>query len=412
MKHIKIGIATYFFPPVINPRAFRVLELARYFARIGHEVTLFVPDWRHDYTSLEQENGFHVRKVEPGFWLNRYDRLAAKGYLPEDQSKSAESQKKTASAQADARPGKSSWLNEVKTFFVQTFYMGGFSFEYFRPLARAINDPATRYDLFISVALPMSPHLGTALAHRKNRSLAKVLVAEYGDPYSFNTEIRPPFFHRWLERWMLKSFDYITVPIQKAMPAFLPFKAADKIKVIPQGIDFSRIKTGTYKKNPVSTFIYAGNFYQDIRNPKELISFLLKKKAGFRFLIYTNTADLKNMSLIQDLIGEDPRFEVHPLIPREACIFEMSQADFLVNIENTTTAQQPSKLIDYYLAARPIFTYKPGNFDPDMFDPFLQGDFLHDIRDSIKIDAFSIEKVGEAFLQLLDEKRDLQLNQK
>ena len=400
---MKIGLATYFFPPDINPRAFRVFELARHFAKMGHAVDIYVPDWRLDYPAMEKAHGFQIIPVSPGFWLNRYERLAAKGYLPhapEGATKGPAAASMPISSPASGTPKHVSWLSRLKTRLVDFMYMGGFTFEYFWPLYQRLARSGTSYDLLISVALPMAPHLGTALALRKRPSLASTAIAEYGDPYAYNSVIRPPRWHRWLEKWMMSFFQYITIPIAKALPAYTPFKPETAIRIIPQGIDFAGVAVAPYTPQPRPTFMYAGNFYKDVRNPTELLTFLQARPEDFRFVIYTNTQDPASYDLIRPFVEADPRFEARPLVPRDACIWEMSQMDFLVNIQNTVSEQQPSKLIDYYLAKRPIFSYQPGAFDPAPFAAFLAGDYRHDIRPGIDIQPFAIETVCQGFLDL------------
>ena len=41
----------------------------------------------------------------------------------------------------------------------------------------------------------------------------------------------------------------------------------------------------------------------------------------------------------------------------------MSKMDFLINLENLNKEQSPSKLIDYAISKRPIFSFNQNNFN-------------------------------------------------
>ncbi|MBK9590973.1 MAG: hypothetical protein IPO32_05510 [Crocinitomicaceae bacterium] len=255
---------------------------------------------------------------------------------------------------------------------IQTFYPGGFSFEFAFTCSKVLAKDSKPFDLIISVGLPISAHLAVARARRSNKSLCKTAIADYGDPYSFSKIINPPYFHRWLERRMLKKFDFILTPTEKGVSSFLYFKQRSFIKVIPQGFDFSDVKLTTETKRDSSVkFCFAGNFYQDVRNPKELLDFLSKVQSDFTFTVFINTRDPANGKLLEpylDLLKN--KLAVKSFLPRLDCIYEMSQADFLVNISNTKEEHTPSKLIDYKLAKRPIFSYTPGNFKSEIASAF------------------------------------------
>ena len=78
----------------------------------------------------------------------------------------------------------------------------------------------------------------------------------------------------------------------------------------------------------------------------------------------------------------------------------MSTYDFLLNIENGTAVQTPSKLIDYALTKRPVLSLNSQNLDTGKFDRFLNGDYtqqleLPDIRN------YDITNVVKSFITLI-----------
>ena len=56
-------------------------------------------------------------------------------------------------------------------------------------------------------------------------------------------------------------------------------------------------------------------------------------------------------------------------------LFELSGYDFVVNIRNKSTVQQPSKLIDYALAKRPILEITSDFNEDSMLEDFLVGNY-------------------------------------
>lgn len=75
----------------------------------------------------------------------------------------------------------------------------------------------------------------------------------------------------------------------------------------------------------------------------------------------------------QAKLGE--KLVIRNFIPREQLLFELSGYDFVVNIRNKSTVQQPSKLIDYALAKRPILEITSDFNEDSMLEDFLVGNY-------------------------------------
>ena len=85
-------------------------------------------------------------------------------------------------------------------------------------------------------------------------------------------------------------------------------------------------------------------------------------------------------------------------IPRLELITEFSKMDFLVNINNATSNQIPSKLIDYTLTGRPIFSFSQDKFEIEKFESFCHGDYSS--FQTIDISAYNIKTVADQFEHL------------
>ena len=53
---MRILLVSGFFYPQNTPRAFRTTELAKEFARLGHEVHVYFPESEFDYSDFEKQN--------------------------------------------------------------------------------------------------------------------------------------------------------------------------------------------------------------------------------------------------------------------------------------------------------------------------------------------------------------------
>ena len=375
----KILITTYSFYPEITPRSFRVFELAKEFGRRGYEVDIMIPEIDYDFTDLSNRYSFNIYKISSGFLFNKNAKV--------------KNIKKT------TLNTNKSLIKYILICISKFFYLGGKSFEYsFSLYNQLIKLDKKNYEVVLSVGLPISVHLGTALY--LNKIKPKVSIADYGDPFSFNNELESKFYFKFIEKMILNQFDYISVPIREAVKNYTFFKNKNFIKVIPQGFDFSSTKIAEYKKNQILTFGYAGVFYEKIRNPKVLFEYLVKLDFDFRFVIYTDRDKFQNMKLINpymDLLGD--KLLVKSLIPREECIYNLSKMDFIINQNNLGEEQKPSKLIDYALTKRPVFNFTQNNFIADDLLLFVNEkvDFIID-----NVSMYKIENVVDSFEEIFN----------
>jgi hypothetical protein len=391
---MNILVTSYYFYPDNTPRAFRAYELVKELARQRQKVTVHIPDNGFDYTDMELKYGIKIVKVKPGVFLNR--NRGGKGRVHKPPTAGGSSPK-------EEGPLKSS-LRKLRRKTFLKIYFDDRPTEYSYTLARSLLGSKEAYDAVVSIGLPFSVHVGTAIAVYLRKTLAGVRIADYGDPFSKNLN-RADTHQRWhsrLEKFVLGAFDYITVPIGDAVESYLDFKDEGRIKVIPQGICFDEVEIAEYTRNEVPTFVYGGNFYRRLRNPRGLMDFLAALDEDFRFILYTNTAGMDNMSLLgpfKEKLGK--KLEIRHFVPRLDFIREASKADFLVNIDNLSTNQLPSKIIDYALSGRPILSFGQDSFSPSLFREFLRGEFGGGLK--VDVDKYDIKNVCEKFLMLIEQ---------
>lgn len=344
--------------------------MAKEFARQGHEVTVLTSERNDkDYLSLECRDKIIIKsfgklifpsiKISPKKYFNLFTRILARTF---------------------------SLLFEYPTIEIM--------FRVKNALKRE-----KCYDLIISIAVPYPIHWGTAWARTPDNKIAKVWVADCGDPYMGNNidTFKKPFYFKYLEKLFLQKADYISVPFEGAKNGYYK-EYWHKIIVIPQGIKFEEfhIIDSYYKKNGIPTFAYAGGFIPKFRDPEKFIKYLISLKKDYKFIIYTNSTYL----IKKYLEISNFKIEIRDVIPRYVLLKELSKMDFLVNIENETTICLPSKLIDYSLTGRPILSLPSNTVNENLINEFLRGDYSN--RLIIKNpENYRIEKICNQFLSLI-----------
>ncbi len=367
----KIVIISYATFPGTAPRNMRTNELAKEFARKGHDVTLYVLTGGYDYKCYQEQTKVKVKSLGEPFLFKFNHVSGATLNLP---------------------------MKIIRKFIGVFIEFPNIELLF---KTHSVLKKESDIDLLVTIAVPYPLHWGAALYSALNKDKAEntIWVADCGDPYMGNTFHKKPFYFKYVEKWFCKKADFISIPIEEAREAYYP-EFSKKIRVIPQGFNFDDVDvTGNYSPNSVPTFVYAGTFYKQLRDPRPFFKYLETLKIDFKFIVYT-----KSLSLVEGYIKTlGCKVEVRDYIPRRELITEMSKADFLVNFENPTAKQSPSKLIDYALSKRPILSINTNTkLEYMLIDEFLSGNYEKKL--SIKnIEDYDIKNVAGKFLSLLNE---------
>lgn len=354
--------------PKTSPRAMRATELAKYFAGQGHEVISYACTGKYDYGEFEKQTGVKVRNIPFRHFYK----------MESDDT------------------GKDNIFDRIlKKLFARLLewpYIE-LAFKMKRILRRE-----WPFDMLISIAVPYPIHWGIAKAKTKLRdNFPKVWISDCGDPYMGNTtgSKKPEYFRKIENLWAEKT-DYITIPIEEARIAYPAF-AKDKIRVIPQGFDFSNTPIESYSRNPVPTFAFAGALYAGYRDPTAFLEYLTTLPYDFKFIVYTPHHSFfdKFKPVLKD------KLELNNYIPRQDVIKILSKVDFLININNSSSVQSPSKLIDYAITSRPILSISSEFKEKISFERFLAGNY--DDATTIDLRQYDINIIGQKFLELYDE---------
>lgn len=374
LKKRDILIISRSFFPVNSPRSFRTTELVKEFARQGHKVTLLTVKNDQFHIPFEKKYGVTIKDLGP-MTFKKVDistGIPAAGFI------------------------KRIFRRGLNLFFEYP------DIELVQKVKKALKTEQG-YDLLISVAVPHPIHWGVAMARKRKKAIANKWIADCGDPYmgepldTFNKL----FYFKYFEKLFCRRADHISVPIEDAKAAYYP-EFRDKFVVISQGFNFNEIKIEktAYQKNEVSTFAYAGGLIPGGRDPGVFLEYLSTLDTDFRFILYT-----KNTNMVapwkEKLNG---KLVIRDYIPRDQLLKKLSKMDFLVNFENDTSLQLPSKLIDYYLTGRPVLSVKSYQVDTRAVDQFLNGVYDKKLKFN-NIDQYRIENVCEKFLELCSDSK-------
>lgn len=368
----RILLVSSAFYPEISPRSFRATELAKEFCRQGHEVNVISKFRDYDYSGFLKTFSINFK-----MW--------SKPVLP----KLTEFKQRPISLIARKTSRLLSLLFEYPG--IEEMYR-----------VKKMLRHEGGYDLMVSFAVPFPVHWGVARARTEKKRIAEIWVADCGDPYMFARldTFRKPFYFKYLEVNFCRKCDFISVPFE-AMKIQFYSQFMPKLRVIPQGFNFEEVRVFEGQiNNDVPLFIFAGSIIPGKRDLALLFDFLASLTLDFLFIVYTNQKDwFEKYKLI---LGE--KLQINGYIERLSLLYEMSKADFLINIDtvldnHSNTEAVPSKLIDYALSNRPILNIHSSSLDKEMVLEFLNKNYSR--RRVINKSDHDINRVSGKFLELL-----------
>ncbi len=363
----KILIVSRSFYPLITPRSFRATELACEFSRQGHDVTVLIPVEGFDYSKFEEKNNIKIKnlgKLHP--WEND---VGGSGILK-------------------------LVFKLIRAILILFFDYPSIHISF---LVKNALKKENGYDLMISIAAPHSIHWGVAAIRSDENKIAKTWIADCGDPYMGASTSRYPklFYFKYVEKWFNRKADFITVPVEQAKKAYYE-EFRHKIWVIPQGYNYKSIKI--YKgrnKNKVPTFAYAGTFLRNVRDPKYFLEYLVETDIEYRFHVYTNKKQF--IEKYRKKLGD--KIVIHDKVPRESLLYELSKMDFLVNLENNSMVQKPSKVVDYSYTGRPILNIHPNKLNHNLIEQFLDKNYSGQLIVD-NLEQYDISNIAKKYIKL------------
>jgi len=355
------------FYPEISPRSYRATELAKEFCKQGHSVAVLSKFRDHNYADFLKEYPLTFKMWKKPVFPK----------VPNIKQKPL----------AIFSRGISRLLSLLIEYPAIEDMFG---------VKKSLNSE-TDYDMIISFAVPYPVHWGVAWSRSKKHRIANIWVADCGDPYMGDVldSFRKLFYFKYLEKWFCRKTDFITIPIESARPGYYT-EFHHKIRIIPQGFNFDiNIKEDRFPTNSIPTFAYAGGFLPGARDPKPLMDYLITLDIPFKFQVYTKTPDI--LYEYKNVLHE--KLIIYNYIPRHELLKVLAKMDFLINFDNNTTLNSPSKLIDYAIVSRPVLNICQ-NFNEIDILLFLKGDYSRRMR-LPDVKQYHIKNITQLFLDLL-----------
>jgi len=225
-----------------------------------------------------------------------------------------------------------------------------------------------------------------------------VTIADSGDPFYYSKQSRKAPWFYYVEKNAYKAYDFLTIPTENAIPLYSPLIDEKKIKIIPQGFRMDNLNLYKGRFDGPVRMAYAGVFYWDIRNPEFLFKQLNITNIEFELYLFMRNRD----ALVDELLEKYPNVKSHVRVkslPHDELIYELSRMHFLINIENVSNTQMPSKLIDYGMTGRPVLSCNSSNFSTEKFNAFLNGNYTGAYQ--IDVQKYNISHIASQFEELI-----------
>lgn len=372
---MKIHIIGGFFYPYLGPRSNRITELTKEFIRLGHKVNV---------TVITETKGFDDVAYAKEIGINRWQNLKLY-HKPAVGEKVVEGQKKN----IPLVPFLHKWA---------TYLMGGNEYRHAKAICNAlVIDDDT--DMVIAISFPFQCIQGTSYYLKRHKPSKKgVLIAESSDPHH---NIHRASWFRVLDKRAYGMFDYLSVPTPVAVKAYEGMVPEERIRVIPQGFNLERVRLYDGERTAPVKFAYSGSFFKGIRNPEFFFSYLNSLETDYEFHWFMLYEEAMWIEMLERYPSLNARTHRYTSLDRDTLIYELSKMDFLINIENASSTQRPSKVIDYALTGRPILSFNKENFEERKLMDYLNGNY----HDAMQVDLthYDIKNVAKQFLDLYEE---------
>ena len=364
---MKIVIIASGFYPRMGPRGLRTTELAKELSRQGHDVTVYALLGSYDYQEYSKKTGVKVKQLGLSKWGKK---------------------------DSDGKSHANIIRKAIVRYFGKRFWLPDSDLI---PMVKRAIGHEKGADCLITIAKPHVIHYAAALS---DLSEVKCWIADCGDPFTLNPFANYPSRFVEYEKLWSEKCDFITVPIQEAVQGYYP-EFHQKIRVIPQGFNFDEVKLAAYTTRQQPTFAYVGAVYKGLRDPGAFLEYLSTVEKDFRFVIYGSSWN--HFLPYKAKLGDKLQFGGK--LSHNDMLTAISSMDFLININNNSGVQQPSKLIDYALSKRPFMSISSsfGEDEKNLFMEFLRGDYSR--RETFEgLENFNIKTVAKKFTELAQSK--------
>lgn len=262
-------------------------------------------------------------------------------------------------------------------------------------------------DCLLTVNSPFTTH-SAGRAFKQRHEKVKWITFTF-DPLIYTSKVKRSFiFPKIKERWDLRqemrvykeaNYNYVTEDIYNNCNHLFN-SSLQKTFSLPFMIERRDGEEINYFNNNKINLIFAGRFYNDIRNPEYLLKSFISIDNRNMLLHLFITSDC------EDLINRyvkmaNGKIIIHAPVSVDRIQKILKEADVLINVGNSIAAFKPSKIFEYISTGKPIVNFYQNNISDETLSmyPFsLQIDVNNtEIEESaMKLEMFSKENYKKA----------------
>lgn len=283
---MKILIITYFFPPVNSIASLRPYSWAKYWSKMGHDVTVLTTSKNRQDSDLNLDcSSFKILEID-----NSLENKLRKNFR-KDRAHAKEDKN-----QLEKISLKSKLINRVKTFLGKR---GVFGFARMPDLNDFIINKSyisiqdMQYDLVISTAGPYSEHLIAKKLKQNNKT--SFWIADYRDLWTQNHIFKGLFpftlIEEYLEKKVNNSANMITTVSEPLADQIRNKYHLKNVETIENGFDFEDLETmdkEPYWNDKKIRLVYTGSIYKGKQDPSPLFESIRKIKNSNQKLLLEN----------------------------------------------------------------------------------------------------------------------------
>lgn len=208
-----------------------------------------------------------------------------------------------------------------------------------------------QYSMVISTSFPFCLH---ELAHDLRLKNNFKWIAYEFDPYTMNKAIKSNNVLKH-EIDTLKIADYIFLPKENfdenLKNGFYTLKSKYKV------VDYPIINLTNCDKKTNNNIVYAGAFYETIRDPIPILDIINEANLNKNIDIYYICNRKLNTRIIKKVKSIKLKVNLHRNASKLICNEAIKSAEVLLNIGNKASNQTPSKVFEYISYGKPILNF-------------------------------------------------------
>lgn len=230
----------------------------------------------------------------------------------------------------------------------------------YKSIEKSVRKIRNSYDILISVSAPFALHIIAVNLFKSG--IAEKWFPIFLDPFVYNKtfktsriERRKKVAEKYLN-YAEKIFATDGIVAENLRHGYNPDYHKKIMNITLPNLVEHKVETNKVvnKNSNKLVMVYAGLFYENIRNPKKMFEIIEKLPNGFELDIYGNGCE----TIVNDyLVKNGEKFKCYGRVDFSVCLQKLFNSNILVNLSNTITNQMPSKVFEYISYGKPIVNF-------------------------------------------------------